>query len=714
MARVLGTTADNVRAMGQSMGLPAHVPITDLQRRRGYISLIRRNWHLLNYDQLLEVLRWDAPRLAETLKEDDFLWHKLGRLKPRCAPLSYSPPDEAARRRCAAIRRIVESQFGAALAEPMQPRFAFVEKLSAPLASPSRRLGAGDAEPIRFLYSYFAVYGDPLSDPSLDPYPEGLLQRLAEVGVNGVWLHTVLRQLAPSADFPEFGQGHATRLANLRRLVNRAKRHGIKVYLYMNEPRCMPAAFFKKHPDTAGAREDVNVAMCSSVPQVRRFLRESLAYVFKEVPDLGGVFTITASENLTNCFSRGSLAQCPRCSKRQAAEVIAEVNTAIAEGVWAGNPQARVIVWDWGWRDQWAEQIINSLPRGVCLMSVSEWSKPITRGGVKSAVGEYSMSVVGPGPRALRHWAWARRRGLKTLAKVQVSCTWELSAVPYLPVMHLVGRHLENLAQAGVDGMMLSWTVGGYPSPNLELVHQFGRQPRPSLDQALRAVAEAHFGPVAAEDALGAWEAFSQAFGQFPFHTGYLYLGPGQLGPANLLYPEPTGYRATMVGFPYDDLERWRVVYPADVLAAQLDKVAEGWQGGVRRLRKACQSATTADQRRHAKEELRLAEAAYAHFRSAANQARFVLARNALSSDSVSAADRAKQLAALEATAKEEIRLATRLFHASRQDARIGFEASNHYFYYPLDLVEKVVNCRYVLDDWLPRQRSGQPGGGQP
>jgi len=32
------------------------------------------------------------------------------------------------------------------------------------------------------------------------------------------------------------------------------------------------------------------------------------------------------------------------------------------------------------------------------------------------------------------------------------------------------------------------------------------------------------------------------------------------------------------------------------------------------------------------------------------------------------------------------------------QDSRIGFEASNQYFYLPLDLVEKVVNCQYVLD----------------
>ena len=67
-------------------------------KTRGYITLIRRNWHLLPYDQLLELLEMTPARLAFTLREDDFLWVKLGRLKPKCEPLRYHPPDEAARR----------------------------------------------------------------------------------------------------------------------------------------------------------------------------------------------------------------------------------------------------------------------------------------------------------------------------------------------------------------------------------------------------------------------------------------------------------------------------------------------------------------------------------------------------------------------------------------------------------------------------------------
>ena len=83
-------------------------------------------------------------------------------------------------------------------------------------------------------------------------YPEGLLQRLAEVGVDGVWLYGVLRELAPGGpQFPEFGAGHETRLANLRTLVARAKKYGIGVYLYINEPRAMSPEFFQNRPRCA-------------------------------------------------------------------------------------------------------------------------------------------------------------------------------------------------------------------------------------------------------------------------------------------------------------------------------------------------------------------------------------------------------------------------------------------------------------------------------
>ena len=41
--------------------------------------------------------------------------------------------------------------------------------------------------------------------------------------------------------------------------------------------------------------------------------------------------------------------------------------------------------------------------------------------------------------------------------------------------------------------------------------------------------------------------------------------------------------------------------------------------------------------------------------------------------------------------------LALRLYRIVRRDSRIGFEASNHYYYTLNDLMEKVVSCSFIL-----------------
>jgi len=677
LAKVLGTSEQNVTALAASMGLPAAEPVSPYWRSRGYITIIRRDWHLLPYDQLLELLDWSPQKLESALREDDFLFVKLGNLKPRCDRLTYAPPDERASRRAAEIRRLVEREFGDELKHPAEPPFAFVERFSRPVEHPRP---AAKSDSPRFIYSYFSVYGDPLSDPSLDPYPDGLLQELADRGVNGVWLHTVLRDLAPGgADFPEFGQGHQQRLDNLGRLALRAKRFGIGVYLYVNEPRAMPADFFKSRPDLAGVREGGYAAMCTSDPRVRRWIADSLAHVFSAAPDLAGVFTITASENLTSCASHFRQKECPRCAKRPGAEIIAEVNRAVEEGVHRGSPAAEVIAWDWGWPDDWAEATINALPKSCWLQSVSEWSLPLERGGVHTTVGEYSLSAVGPGPRATRHWALAKKVGLKTVAKVAFNNTWELSSLPWLPVTDLVAEHCAHLKSAGVDGMMLSWSLGGYPSPNLQVAQLIaaGR----SRDDALGAVATDRYGPAAAPHVRRAWALFSDAFREYPYDGSVVYNCPVQLGPANLLYARPTGYAATMVGIPYDDLGHWRGPYPADAFAAQFERLAKGWEAGVAELE---QAAAAAPDRPTVAEDLLLARAAGLHFRSVANQVRFVQARDAGRPTGQ--------------WVREEMRAAKELFTLARRDARVGFEASNHYYYVPQDLVEKVINCQFLLD----------------
>ena len=699
MAAAIGASPDEVRTIGESMGLGEAPTISPDQWRRSYVTVIRTNWHLLPYEQLLKLLDWTPEELAFTLREDDFLYVKLGNLKPRCEPIAYAPPTEATRRRAAEIAKTLVPFFTKPTEGKEEPLFAFVDDLSTPLPAESPEPGKTDEAP-RFCYSYFALYGDPLLEEDLDPYPDAYLARLREVGVNGVWLQGVLPKLTPFPWDPAQSEGYETRLKNLAALVARAKRHGIGVYLYLNEPRTMPVAWFDAHPELKGVTAGDHATLCTSHPEVQAYLREGVASIVRRVPDLAGIFTITASENLTSCWSHHAGAGCPRCGSRPPGEVIAEVNALIGAGVRAAGSKTRMIAWDWGWQDAWSQQAIDAMPTENGVMSVSEWSLPIERGGVASEVGEYSISAIGPGPRAQRHWKAARSRGMPALAKLQVGTTWELGSVPYLPALENVAEHMRRLKAEDVDGVMLGWTLGGYPSPNLEVASRVLEGAE--SEAALRAAATERFGPGAADGAQRAWHEFSAAMGEYPYHISVVYTGPHHRGPANLLWEQPTGYRATMVGLPYDDLNSWRAVYPAETLATQFEKVADGFDRGVGELRAA--KGDSAEFEEALRRESSVGEAAAILLRSAANQSRFVLARDRLAA-MTPGADATATLEELDALLREEMKLARRLYVVQRQDSRIGFEATNHYFFTPLDLAEKVLNCQDLLDRWLPAER---------
>ncbi|QEC54143.1 hypothetical protein FRZ59_03160 [Anseongella ginsenosidimutans] len=699
------------------MGLPDPPAITGEQERRSYITVIRRNWHLLPTAQLLELLGWTEEKLEFTLKEDDFLYHKLGSLKPDCPPVRYTPADEKWEQW---MSRVITEEFSGRYPRAEQPLFHFVDELSAPLRkAPSREKAPASGFSPRFAYPYFALFGDPLLDPGIDPYPGGYLDRMAASGLDATWMHIVLSKLTPFPWDPAVSEHWQERLGNLQKLVQRAKNHGIGIYLYLNEPRSLPLSFFKKHPELKGVTRGGEAALCTSHPAVQEYLVNSMTTITSAIPDLAGFFSITASENPTNCWSHFNGQGCPRCGERGPTAVIAELNTLYLKGIRqgignqqqakeepAGNKsqpairEPQLIAWDWGWPADWAEGIIPALPKELALMSVSEWELEIERGGIKSHVGEYSISAVGPGPRARRHWSIAKQQGLKTIAKIQAGNTWEIGAVPHIPAVANVARHAANLREQQVDGLMLSWTLGGHPSPNLEVVAEIGSNRTLTPEQAMQQVAARRYGE-AASDVVTAWEQFSQAFSEFPYHIGVVYNAPLQAGPANLLWEKPTGYRASMVGIPYDDVKSWISVYPEEAFTGQLTKAAEGFDTALAALRaKTGMLRLTKSQRKLLDEECHAAETVAIHYHSIVNQVQFTGIRDRL--PEMAAQEKQQALRKLEAILKEEIILARRMNELQGLDSRLGFEATNHYFYVSSDLTEKVINCRYLLDRWLP------------
>src|ERR1043165_339967 len=110
LALVLKTSRVNVAAIARKMGLPKQPRINSDLEQRSYITVIKRNWHLLPYDQLLQLLGWNARQLAYTLREDDFLYIKLGSLKPKCPKLVLTPATEATLARAQEISAILKQE----------------------------------------------------------------------------------------------------------------------------------------------------------------------------------------------------------------------------------------------------------------------------------------------------------------------------------------------------------------------------------------------------------------------------------------------------------------------------------------------------------------------------------------------------------------------------------------------------------------------------
>ncbi|MDO4585996.1 MAG: hypothetical protein Q4C95_01725 [Planctomycetia bacterium] len=740
LALVLNTESENVEKMAKLMELPDYQkPTWSLSQI--YITLLRRNWHILPYEQILTLLDMSPEQLAFNLREDDFLWIKLGSLKPVCQPIQYQEPTQEELDRLSKIVQLLQKEFQGDFSRFNElPRFSFIDDLKTLRVVPvgqktesekgdlqssnsqnadlspvlnaetavsnneqslniqSSNNQADDRFELRIIYSYFALFGDPLFDDDAEIFPEGLLQKLSETGVNGVWLHVVLRDLAPGGDaFPEFGQGWEKRLNNLRKLVERAKKYGINVYLYMNEPRAMPDSFFVNHPDCRGTQEGDHFALCSSNPSVRKWIGDALAHLFREVPNLGGIFTITGSENFTHCASHGKPEGCVRCSQRTETDIIVELNQIMEEGVHRSAPNAKVLVWDWGWHGhQIATDIIERLPKNVWLMSVSEWSIPIQRGGINSAIGEYSISAVGPGPRAKTHWETAKKSGLKSVAKVQFNITWEVAAVPYIPVMNLIARHCSNLASSGVDGLMLTWSLGGHPSPNLKIPQIFNENPDAKIEDVLDKLACSIFGQDGAPIARKGWNLLSDIYQEYPFGGG-LYTAPTQMGPANLFRMKPTGFPATMVGIPYDDLDAWSGQYPPLIFAEQFEKMSNGFLEGAQILQKAASFASEL-QKTEAANQVRYAKAVGLIFGSVSNQVRFILLRNEFLNKGTNLERKAEISDQMKTILRNEIEFAKEMYFLTLEDSRIGFEATNHYWFTSLDLIEKVISCQQILD----------------
>lgn len=661
IAEILETEPGNIKELGAAMGVYKDQQ-SDVWLRKGYITIIRSMWHLLPYEQIQQLLDTGADELAILLREEDFLDIKLS-AKPVCDILTWKPLSEEDRKALKRIKNVMDS-----LSLEGKEPFDFEYIMPDVEFSGKENFGT------RMIYLFSGLYQKCLDVDSEEYCSDALLESYSRVGVNAIYLQGVLYLLTEFPFNKELSRGYEKRLANLKKLTERCAKYGIKVFLYLNEPRSMNKAFFEKYPGIKGhVKDDDHVCMCTSTDEVQEYIKNALETICKNVPLIGGFFCMAKSENLTNCYSHvhsNGMCNCPRCKEKTIGEVIGEFFYAVREGVDRVDPNIKVFDYSWDSDDlETRYDVIDHLPERVAVESICESGIPYEISGVKSMLQDYSLNIIGPGERSLKMWKRAKARGLETVAKVQINTTWECSTVPALPVLSKVDQFMSRLLEEGVDHLQLSWTLGGYPSMNLLYACKY-------FFEKARI-------PEISENMKKATQIFSDAFSEFPSHIQTAYLGPQNAGPSTLFYEKPTGYDATMTCFAYDDLRGWRGVYPEEEFQEQLEKVCEKWKEGVKLIE--------LDDDRETK---LMAEAAYSLFRTSLNLVKFVRLRDNSGTD--------KELYDVVLDEKENALVMLKLMN---QNPAIGFEAANHYYFSRFGICEKVINCDYLLEKYALAQK---------
>ena len=136
-----------------------------------------------------------------------------------------------------------------------------------------------------------------------------------------------------------------------------------------------------------------------------------------------------------------------------------------------------------------------------------------------------------------------------------------------------------------------------------------------------------------------------------------------------------------MVGYPFDHIDGWRGIYPADVYEDQYKKLCTLWKEGLEEL------LPLQGKHKELDEMIFMAQAVYVQYESAYHHIQFVNRREV--------GDREEMLRVI----REEMDTVQETIRLRLKDSRFGFESSNHYFYTLQDLREKMINLAYCEEE---------------
>jgi hypothetical protein len=544
-------------------------------------------------------------------------------------------------------------------------------------------------------------------------YTDEELAGIAGAGFNAIWVHALLHQIVNSPILPELGVNCDLHLNALRKLIARAAKHGLKIFLYMQPPRALPTdhPFWEKHPEVGGHIEERLAAddssenidyrcFCTSQLIVKKYLRSASEILARELPDLGGIIMITASEYSSHCIARcghtrGAMGEiievettCPRCAGHESAEIISEIITLMRDGIRAVSDEMEILAWNWSWTFYYKKpcrEVIERLPEDVILMAGFERGGTQDYCGHKNAVvDEYSISYAGPSEQCREAFAVADECGLRTAVKLQFGTTHELATVVNLPLIGNLFRKADFIRRSNMAGFMGCWNFGNMLSANTAAFNYFLSQNAPSGEaEALQAFANNYMPGCEAEEVMKVWYIFAEAMLNYPFGIPYLYAGPTNYSLAYIPRPEVlnkvSAGRAWLADERGDDLSGCLADFTVDEVVAGFEKLSAMWADGVLRLEKALSGCDSAN----AVNELNNAKVCGAAFHSTWNTFRFYKLRLDWSDDKI---EEYKNIA------KDEVAVLEAIKPVVASDKRFGYHSEAHAYMFNAEMIEEKIN----------------------
>lgn len=554
---------------------------------------------------------------------------------------------------------------------------------------------------------------DELMD-SVDYYPDEYLNRLAHEGINGLWLTIAFTDLCRTSFAPP-DPNSEKRLAKLRATVEKCLRYGVKTYVFCIEPRAMApdSELFAKYPEMKGAPvtwDPARYCICTSSESGRRYVYESVNFLFSVVPRLGGLVNISYGERPTSCLSTHFGRECPHCSKKSPGEILASVMGPMEQGMHDAAPDAELICWLYVPQNGTggslhADEMLDlaaKLPEGVVLQYNYESSGGKEQLGVYRHAGDYWLSYEGPSEIYGQIAETVRSRGGAMSAKIQVGCSHEVATVPFVPVPGLLYRKYKTMRKLGVSHVMQCWYFGNYPGIMNRAAGELAFEEFADTEHDfLLRLARPEWGDCA-KKTVEAWESLAEGYSHYPLENMFQYYGPvhdGLVWPLFLI-PVNKGLAPTWrldYGTSGDRYGECLGAFTLEEVRTLTRTMSEKWHRGILLLQSVRESLSGNGERL---KDIRVAEALDLQLQSAAAILQFYTLREKLLEGDASVLD------AMERIVREEKDRSLRMVEFCREDSRLGFHSeAENYKYFPGKLLWRCRELDFLLEEEFPAVR---------